>query len=105
MRRRDQHFTDIGYAVLEAVQQIAAEKGASASQIALAWVNSQPGITAPIIGPRTMAHLEDNLGALQVELSADDHARLDAVAEPERATVPYYHGGMINFKPNEHSWL
>ncbi len=104
-RRRDQHFTDLGFDVLDAVQEIAAEKGVSSSQIALAWVNSKPGITAPIIGPRTMAHLDDNLSALEVELNADDHARLDAVAEPERATVPYYHGSMVNFKPNDHAWL
>lgn len=104
-QRRDRHFTNLGFDVLDAVQAIAAEKGASPSQIALAWVNSKPGITAPIIGPRTMQHLEDNLGALEVDLSADDHARLDAVAEPERATVPYYHGSMVNFKPNDHAWL
>ena len=104
-RRRDQHFTDLGFDVLDTVKEIAAEKGVSSSQIALAWVNSKPGITAPIIGPRTMAHLEDNLGALEVELSADDHARLDAVAEPERATVPYYHGSMVPFQANEYGWL
>ncbi len=102
---RDRHFTELGFDVLEAVQEIAAEKGVSISQIALAWVNSKPGITAPIIGPRTMAQLHDNLGALEIELSADDHERLDAIAEPERATVPYYHGGTINFKPNDHTWL
>ena len=105
LRRRDQHFTDLGFDVLETVQGMAAEKGCSSSQMALAWVNSKPSITAPIIGPRTMAHLEDNLGAIDIEISADDHARLDAIAEPERATVPYYHGGMVNFAPNEYGWL
>jgi len=51
-----------------------------------------------------MAHLLDNIGALAVELSVADHARLDAVAEPELATVPYYHGSMIDFKPSEYGW-
>ncbi len=105
LRRRDQHFTDLGFNLLDLVQAIADEKGCSASQVALAWVNSKPGITSPIIGPRTMAHLVDNLGAIEVEITAEDHARLDALAEPERATVPYYHGGMINFNPNEYAWL
>lgn len=104
-RRRDLHFTDAPYNILELAQEIAAEKDCSVSQVALAWVNSKPGVTSPIIGPRTMAHLVDNIGATAVELSADDHARLDAVAEPERATVPYYHGHLINFKPNEYAWL
>ena len=104
-RRRDEHFTDRGYDVLDVVQGLADEKGCSPSQIALAWVNSKPGITAPIIGPRTMAHLTDNIAALDVELTAEDHAALDAVAEPERATVPYYHGSMVPFEANEYGWL
>ena len=104
-RRRDQHFADRAFDVLDLVQEIAAEKGCSASQVALAWVMCKPGITSPIIGPRTMAHLVDNIGAVEVEISADDHTRLDALAEPERATVPYYHGEMINFKPNEYGWV
>jgi len=105
LRRRDQHFTQRAYDVLDAVQAIAQEHEASASQIALAWVNSQPGVTSPIIGPRTMAHLDDQLGALQVQLSSEQLARFDAVAEPELAIVPYFHGRMINFKPNEHAWI
>lgn len=105
LRRRDLHFTDRAFDLLDFVQNIAAEKGCSASQIALAWVNSKPGITSPIIGPRTMAHLVDNIGATDIGLTDDDHAGLDAVAEPERATVPYYHGALVNFKPNEYTWL
>ena len=104
-RRRDQHFTDRGFDVLELVQQLATEKGCSAGQVALAWVNSKPGITSPIVGPRTMAHLEDNIGATDIKLSAEDHMRLDALAEPELATVPYYHGNMVNFNPSDYAWL
>ncbi len=104
-RRRDQHFTERGFEILDLVQQLAAEKGCSASQVALAWVNSKPGVTSPIIGPRAMAHLEDNLGAIKVEISVDDHARLDDLAEPELATVPYYHGNMVNFAASDHAWV
>ena len=104
-RRRDQHFSDPAFDLLDLVTELADEKGCSPGQIALAWVLSKPGITSPIIGPRTMAHLEDNLGATAISLTADDHARLDAAAEPELATVPYYHGRMVNFSPNEYAWL
>ncbi len=104
-RRRDQHFTDRAYDVLDLVQQLAAEKDCSPSQVALAWVISKPGISSAIIGPRTMEHLLDNIGGTSVELTAADHARIDALAEPELATVPYYHGGMINFKPSDYGWL
>ncbi len=104
-RRRDQHFSERAFDVLDLVEEIADEKGVSASQVALAWVNSKPGVTSPIIGPRTMAHLVDNIGATDVALSSEEHDRLDALAEPEQATVPYYHGAMVNFKPNEQTWL
>lgn len=104
-RRRDQHFTEPGFEILDLVQQLASEKSCSASQVALAWVMSKPGVTSPIIGPRTMAHLEDNLGAIDVQITDEDHKRLDALAEPERATVPYYHGSMVNFAASEYAWI
>jgi aryl-alcohol dehydrogenase-like predicted oxidoreductase len=89
-RRTEAHFGDAAFAVLDVVQAIASEKGATPSRVALAWVAQQPGITAPIIGPRTMEQLEDNLGALNVTLTQDDLKRLDEVSPPGRAIVPYY---------------
>jgi aryl-alcohol dehydrogenase-like predicted oxidoreductase len=86
----DPHFTDAALRVLEVVTALAHEQGATPSQLALAWVAQQPGITSAIIGPRTRAHLEDCLGAMDVQLTAEDRARLDAVALPGRALVPYY---------------
>jgi aryl-alcohol dehydrogenase-like predicted oxidoreductase len=61
---------------------IAAEKGCSPSQVALAWCAAQPGVTAPIIGPRTFEQAVDNLGAVDVELTPDDMARIDALVPP-----------------------
>jgi len=103
-RRLQKHFSDRAYDVLDAIVQLAKEKGCSPSQIALSWVVSKPGVTSTIIGPRTMEHLLDNIGALDVKLSDADHAQLDLMAEPELATVPYYHGSMIDFKPSEYGW-
>jgi len=102
--RTRQNFTDMGYNVLDAVEELAQEKGCTPGQIALAWCVQQPGITSPIIGPRTMGHLEDNLGALNVTITAEDRARLDAVAPPEHAIVSYYTGKLIDFKPLQHRW-
>jgi aryl-alcohol dehydrogenase-like predicted oxidoreductase len=59
-------------------------------QVALAWCKDKPGVTSPIVGPRTIEQLEDNLGALGVVLTEEDHRRLNEVAPPGRATVPYY---------------
>jgi aryl-alcohol dehydrogenase-like predicted oxidoreductase len=72
------------------VAALAQEKGHTPAQVALAWVMHRPAVTAPIIGPRTMAQLEDNLGALEVTLTDDDLRRIDEVSPPGRVIVPYY---------------
>lgn len=104
-KRTGQHFSDRAYDVIEVLTAIAEEKGATPSQVALAWVAQKAGVTSVIIGPRTMEQLEDNIGAVDVQLTDDDHAKIDDVAEPELAIVPYYHGSMINFKPSDYGWL
>jgi aryl-alcohol dehydrogenase-like predicted oxidoreductase len=102
--RTQQHFSDRAYDLLDVIVAMSNEKGCTPSQIALAWCASKPGVTSVIIGPRTMSQLEDNIGAVDIEITADDHARIDSVSEPELAIVPYYHGSMINFKPSEYNW-
>lgn len=89
-RGEAERYTEAAYAVLAELQALSSEKGCTAAQLALAWCAGQPGVTSPIIGPRTAAQLADALGALGVAISADDRARLDAVAPPGRASVPYY---------------
>ncbi len=88
--RPDEHLTDASFAVLDVVEAIAGEKGCTASQLSLAWCAGQPGVTSPIVGPRTMEQLEDNLGAAELVVTEEDRKRLDEVARPGRATVPYY---------------
>lgn len=73
-------LTPRGLAIAEVVKTVARELGHSPSRVALAWLASRPGVTAPIIGARTLAQLEDNLAALELELSADQHRRLDEVS-------------------------
>ncbi len=68
------------YEVLDLLAEMAQEKGCTVSQLSLAWALHQPGVTSPIIGPRTLEHLEDNLGAVEVEITDEDRQRLDAVA-------------------------
>jgi aryl-alcohol dehydrogenase-like predicted oxidoreductase len=97
----DPHFTDATFQVLEVVSALAHEQGATPSQLALTWVAQQPGVTSAIIGPRTLTHLEDCLGAMDVRLTAEDRARLDAVAPPGRAMVPY---SEADFSPHRFRW-
>jgi aryl-alcohol dehydrogenase-like predicted oxidoreductase len=70
------------FRVIDAAEQIAAAHGATVPQVAIAWLLGVDGVTAPIIGARTLAHLEDLLGAVDLQLSADDRARLEAPAPP-----------------------
>jgi NDP-hexose C3-ketoreductase / dTDP-4-oxo-2-deoxy-alpha-D-pentos-2-ene 2,3-reductase len=62
---------------IEAYEKLAAELGAEPSNVALAWLLSRPGVTAPIIGPRTMSQLDGAVEALDVTLDGATLARLD----------------------------
>ncbi|GAB3638239.1 hypothetical protein GCM10027422_38290 [Hymenobacter arcticus] len=75
-------LTDKEYEVIEALQKVAAEHQTDAAAIALAWVQHKPGISSTIIGARTLAHLEANLKALDVKLTPEQVAALDAVSKP-----------------------
>src|SRR6478609_2794736 len=64
--------------VIEAVQAIAAERGVSMAQIALAWLHDRPSMTSVILGARTLEQLRDNLGAAGLHLTPEETAALDA---------------------------
>lgn len=77
------------FAIQEAVLDMAREKNVSGYAFALAWCLSRPGVTSPIIGPRTQEQLSDSLIAFQIQLTDEEIRRLDQVAPPELAAVPY----------------
>lgn len=66
--------------VIDALLEVADEVGKSPAQVALNWVKDAPGVTAPIIGARSMAQLEDNLGTVGWALSAEQREKLDAAS-------------------------
>ena len=70
------------YTIVDELEIIAKAHDSTAARIALAWVQAQPGVTSTIIGARRLAQLDDNVKALDVELSADELARLDALTKP-----------------------
>jgi aryl-alcohol dehydrogenase-like predicted oxidoreductase len=70
------------FQVVDAAQEIAEAHGATVAQVAIAWLLGVEGVTAPIIGPRTFDHLEDLLPAVELQLSAEERARLEAPAPP-----------------------
>ena len=60
------------------------------SQLALAWIKDQPGVTAPIIGPRTIAQLHDALAVLDVNLDQDTFQAIDAIVPPGSASADFH---------------
>ncbi|MGW5650707.1 aldo/keto reductase [Streptomyces humi] len=79
---------DAQFTVIEAVAAVAEEIGTSPAAVALSWVRNRPGVTSTLIGPRTPAHLEGNLAALDVRLTPEQTARLDEVSAPS-LNFPY----------------
>lgn len=65
-------FREAACRVLDVVQAMAAEKGCTASQVALAWTAAQAGRTSVVSGPRTVAQAVDNLGAVGVSLTTEE---------------------------------
>ena len=86
MRMRIQE--ERNFAVAQAVQDLAADLGKTMAQVALNWVLHRPGVTAPILGARTVAHIDDNLGAIGWKLDADALARLEDASAIEHG-YPY----------------
>jgi aryl-alcohol dehydrogenase-like predicted oxidoreductase len=63
--------------VVDRVAEVAADRGVPAAQVALAWLLHKPGVTAPIVGSTSAAHMEDALAGEQLKLDADEIARLE----------------------------
>ncbi len=91
--------TDAIWDVIEGLTPIAEAKGCTLPQLALAWVVQQPGATSPIIGPRTMEHLVDNLGALDVTFNEEDLAAIDALVPPGQMVSAFYEA---DFGPHQY---
>ena len=70
------------FAIVQKLAPIAAEKGCSLSQFAVAWTLANPAVTSPIIGPRTIEQLDDALGALDVTVTPEDLRRVDEIVAP-----------------------
>ncbi len=83
-------ITPRGIEVGNALAGLARERGLTASQLALLWTKDQPGITAPIIGPRTLAHLEDALGILDKTLDDADRPLFDELVHPGTAVADFH---------------
>lgn len=95
------HFKEAAYDLVDTLIAYCGTKGVRSSQFALAWCARQPGITSPIIGPRTMEQLEDNLASLTVTITDDDRSFVDTLTPPGRVTIDYYEA---DFAASTYGW-
>ncbi len=83
-------ITQAALDVAQQVGDIARDQGLTTAQLALLWCKDQPGVTAPIIGPRTMGHFDDALGIADKKLDDDTRAALDALVHPGNAVADFH---------------
>ncbi|HVY50528.1 MAG TPA: aldo/keto reductase [Devosia sp.] len=76
--------------IVDVINDVAAAHGVSGARVALAWLLQRPLVASVIIGGRTSAQFEDNLGAMDLKLVPEEVARLDAVSQPN-LIYPYWH--------------
>jgi 1-deoxyxylulose-5-phosphate synthase len=80
---RDRYNRPADHAVTDALKKVAAERGESTAQVAIAWLLSKPAVTAPIVGASKAEHLDAPLAAVANPLTADQIAALEAPYEPQ----------------------
>jgi aryl-alcohol dehydrogenase-like predicted oxidoreductase len=76
--------------IAEKVQEIAQQRDLSAGQLALLWVKEQPGITAPITGPRTLGHLQQALHIIDKKLDEADRKAIDELNPPGSVVADFF---------------
>jgi aryl-alcohol dehydrogenase-like predicted oxidoreductase len=73
----ERYGTRADFDVADRLAEVAAERGAPPAQLALAWLLSRPGVTAPIVGATRLGHIGDALAATELTLTAEEVARLE----------------------------
>jgi aryl-alcohol dehydrogenase-like predicted oxidoreductase len=97
----DSFLSERTYAVVDQLESVAKAHNSTPARVALAWVQSRPGVTSTIIGARRMTQLEDNIQALELTLTKDQTAQLDELTKPTfgfpQSMEPFFpsihHGG------------
>ncbi len=80
----EQTYGEADFDIVDAVRSVASARGVSPAQVALSWLLSRPGVTAPIVGATKLTHIEDALAAVDLSLSEEETALLEAPYRPHR---------------------
>jgi aryl-alcohol dehydrogenase-like predicted oxidoreductase len=86
---RDRFNRKSDEAVIDAVAEVAAKRGANAAQVAVAWLLAQPGVASPIVGATKASHLDDSVKALGTQLTSEESEKLEKVYETQ-PPLPLY---------------
>jgi 1-deoxyxylulose-5-phosphate synthase len=89
-------ITEKGVEAARKVGEMAKAKGITTAQMALLWCMVQPGVTSPIVGPRTMEHIQNFIPVMDMTLSADELKQFDELVHPGTAVADFH---------NSNSWM
>src|SRR4051794_10696918 len=89
MEAWDRRDTARTWDVVDAVQRIAESRSISMAEVALSWLTDRPGVTSTILGARTVEQLDTNLEAVDLHLTTEETAALDAASDPHPTDYPY----------------
>jgi aryl-alcohol dehydrogenase-like predicted oxidoreductase len=87
---------DLGYAVVDSLKTMAHTHGATAAAVALAWLLSKPAVASVIVGATNLRQLNENLEAVNVQLSAEELSKLDQTTSP-----PLLYPGWMYARPSD----
>jgi aryl-alcohol dehydrogenase-like predicted oxidoreductase len=101
----ERHFVDGAFDVVELIAAIAAEKGCTPAQLAIAWAAQHEAVASVVLGARNVTQLNELLGAGDVQFNSGDYARLDRVSPAGGVIVPYYlDDGFADYRPHRYRW-
>jgi 1-deoxyxylulose-5-phosphate synthase len=83
-------ISERGVDVAHKVGEMAQERNMTTAQLALLWCKDQPAVTAPIVGPRTMQHMEDFIPVLEMSLADEDRILFDELVHPGNAVADFH---------------
>ncbi len=90
----DRRLTPAALDAVEKLLPLAEARGCTLAEFSHAWLRQRPGVTAPIIGPRTMEHLHSALKSLEIELTEEELAKVDEIVPPGQAVSDFYDGNV-----------
>jgi aryl-alcohol dehydrogenase-like predicted oxidoreductase len=95
------HDKERGYNLIDLLQSIAKKHGSGPAQVSLAWLLTRPAVSSLLVGAASVKQLEENLGAADLKLDADDLAQLDTATKPTPVYPNWFTARVADGKAHE----